>query len=94
MEIQIWTADMVPPYVPEFVSSHITPDIDIETGKEYYILAIDHNHDSFKNFKNKINQRRAARVIMLKLGFINPRYIGDDEMPSSDWDCPCHSENN
>lgn len=94
MQIQLWTADVVPSFVPEFVSSHVTVDQDFLTGKEYYILYLNHKHKLFENCKSEFNQMKLARKHMLQLGFVNPRYVDKDKILPEEWNCPCCVDNN
>jgi len=94
MQVQTWTAEVVPSLVPEFVSKHITVDFDPIKRKEVYIFSVDNNHKLFANCKTDINKRAKAKKLMLELGFSKLEYLSTDDMPDEWWNCECHTDLN
>lgn len=80
MIVQLWTADFVPPLVPDFVDKHITVDLNPFTGKDEYIFEINPNHAAFAKVKNV---QKAVIPFLKGCGFKRPKHFYTGEKPKA-----------
>ncbi len=80
MIVQLWTADFVPPLIPDFVDKHITVDLNPFTGKDEYIFEINPNHSRFSKIKNV---QKAVIPILKQHGFKRPKHFFTGEKPKA-----------